>query len=410
MKCIYCDNEREFNGEHVFPAGLGGDDPRYVLEKTVCVVCNTLFSKLETELMQKSPTALARIGMQPSGRNRGKQTKEPTLTTSATYIIGEDGSFLEAHMGGGLKPTLLPQLHIAGKTANLTADNGESLLDFLAELRSLIESGDFYLIRKVKGDSGTSFVVSIVQAVGESYAIGPSATVGKPPKKGLWVQIAEQEKEITNRFYRTRSNSLAYKTSIENSLPPSLEFIRAYFHKYITPGEWTESVVEQPLVHIETSVNLGMADRAIAKIGINFLAYLKGADYVRHPGFEIVKQSILLDEPQLPWTHTEDQRITQLLGTPPASHHALMIAVSPDPRGMTMIVMVLKLYGGTVHQVRLAESAPHPGWSESKYFLINYASHEIQPIGMLDYMARHCDMDAVLSLLQDDEGSCNPNC
>lgn len=404
MKCIYCDHEREFNGEHVFPAGLGGDDSRYILEKTVCAVCNTLFSKLETELMQKSPTALARIGMQPSGRNRGKQTKEPTLTTNATYIVGEDGRLLEAYIGGGFKSIILPQLHITGKAANLTADNGDSLLGFLAELRSLIESEEFDLIRKVKGDGEASFEVSIVRAIGESYAIGPSMRVGKAPKKGLWLQFAEQGKEIENRFYRTKSKSLAYKTSVEDSLLPSLEFIRAYFQKYSSPGEWAESVVEQPLVQVETSVNLGMADRAIAKIGINFLAYLKGSDYVRHPGFESVKQSILSDEPHLPWTHTENQRIVQLLGTPPASHHALMIAASPDPRGMTMIVMVLKLYGGTVHQVRLAESVPHPGWTESQYFLINYVSHEIRPIEMLEYMARYCDMDAVLGLLQEDGG------
>lgn len=401
MKCIYCDLERKFNREHVFSAGLGGDDDDYVLRDAVCEVCNSAFSKLETELLQKSPTALARIGMQPAGRDRGNKTKEPTYTTEATYIVDEEGRMLEANIMAGFKAVLFPQIHIAGKNVYLTAADGESLKEFLSNLRDLVEKDEFGLIKKIKGDVETSYEVLTVRKTEGGYKIGQGARMAKPPKGELWLQTTAAEKEVSNRLYRSKSGELTYKTAREDSVIEMLLAVEAYFEQLGVPSAWEESTLNQPIVQVESSINMAMVDRAIAKIGVNFLAYLEGAEYVRHPGFADVKSYILMGEPQLPWTHTEDQSVVQLLGCPPAHHHALLLSSVPLGNGMAKVFMALKLYGTAVHKVCLAETAPHPGWSEPKYYLINYVSRKVQPVGMVDYMASYCDLAQVLGPLNE---------
>lgn len=399
MKCIYCDLERKFNREHVFSAGLGGDDDDYVLRDAVCEVCNSEFSKLETELLQKSPTALARIGMQPTGRDRGKKTKEPTYTAEATYIVDEEGRMLEASITAGFRAVLFPQMHIAGKNVYLTAADGESLKEFLIGLHGLVNGGGLSLIKKIKDDVGTSYEVLTVSKTDDGYEVGASVKMAKPPKGGLWLQITKAEKGVSNRFYRSKSGELTYKTAQEDSVVGMLLAVEAYFEQVGVPNDWAASTLIQPVVQVESSINLAMVDRAIAKIGVNFLAYLEGAEYVRHPGFADVKSYILMGKPQLPWTHTEEPGVVQLLGHPPAQHHALLLSAIPLENGMSMIFMALKLYGTAVHRVCLAEVAPNPGWSEPKYYLINYVSRKVRPIGMVDYMANYCDLAQVLGPL-----------
>lgn len=73
-ECVYCGQVNEFNGEHMFPAGLGGDDKRFMIKDCVCKVCNTYFSKLEGELSRRTPSALTRLIKQSQGRNRGRRS------------------------------------------------------------------------------------------------------------------------------------------------------------------------------------------------------------------------------------------------------------------------------------------------------------------------------------------------
>jgi hypothetical protein len=56
-KCLYCGKTYEKNSEHVFPHGLGGEK---IFVDFVCEKCNSDFSNLEAELIQKSPLALVR--------------------------------------------------------------------------------------------------------------------------------------------------------------------------------------------------------------------------------------------------------------------------------------------------------------------------------------------------------------
>ncbi|QUP54739.1 hypothetical protein GO998_13865 [Ralstonia syzygii] len=60
--CLYCNVASPFTDEHVFPAGLGGDDRRYLLKNLVCEHCNTgIFSKLEGRFMRSSTVAIGNM-------------------------------------------------------------------------------------------------------------------------------------------------------------------------------------------------------------------------------------------------------------------------------------------------------------------------------------------------------------
>lgn len=390
MNCIYCDLERKFNREHVFSAGLGGDDDDYVLNEAVCESCNSAFSKLENELLRKSPIALARISLQPAGRDRGKKTKEPTYTTEATYIVDADGRMLESRLGAGFKTTLVPQLHVEGNSVYTAAADIESLRGFLDDLRFLVAKDDFSIIKKIKTDYGASYEVSAVK-IDAGYEVGLADIMAKPPKGGLWLQIEAAESKIGNRFYLSNSGELTYKTAREETIVEVLKVVAAYFRKEGVFDVWEEATIDRPVVSVKASTDVAMMERAIAKIGVNFLAYIEGAEYVRNPGFSGIKDYILRGDPRFPLSTTEDPGAVQLMGNPPACHHALLLCAIPFENGTAMILMVMKLYGITVHKVCLAEAAPNPGWSSPKYFLINYVERKIRPIAMMDYIKNYCD-------------------
>src|SRR5471030_2615714 len=78
LGCIYCGLLRPFNDEHVFPAGLGGDDRAFMLRDLVCETCNSeTFSRMEAGLMRNSPEAFARVHSQSRGRKRKKSSGGP---------------------------------------------------------------------------------------------------------------------------------------------------------------------------------------------------------------------------------------------------------------------------------------------------------------------------------------------
>ena len=39
--CIYCGEQKPFTAEHVVSAGIGGDDPDWMLTDCICSDCNT---------------------------------------------------------------------------------------------------------------------------------------------------------------------------------------------------------------------------------------------------------------------------------------------------------------------------------------------------------------------------------
>lgn len=74
--CIYCNKLRPFTDEHIFPAGLGGDDRNFLLKNLVCGFCNSYFAKnLELTFMRSSEAALSRIFHQPAARKRKKNNQ-----------------------------------------------------------------------------------------------------------------------------------------------------------------------------------------------------------------------------------------------------------------------------------------------------------------------------------------------
>ncbi|MFM0645277.1 HNH endonuclease, partial [Paraburkholderia bryophila] len=143
--CIYCGKVRAFTDEHVFPAGLGGDDNRFLLCGLVCGHCNTeIFSKLELRFMRSSPAAIARIFLQPTGRGRGKKASIPSIDTRSTTIFTERYGAVEAEVMASGKAALLMQLlfHGGGKVS-YTGGAPEEAVDFLETVASTLGDSVF---------------------------------------------------------------------------------------------------------------------------------------------------------------------------------------------------------------------------------------------------------------------------
>lgn len=76
MHCLFCQSDGPFTIEHVIPESLGNDE--LILLNQVCGSCNNHFSKLENEVLHKTPLAFWRTAL----GIKTKHGKLPTVDTS----------------------------------------------------------------------------------------------------------------------------------------------------------------------------------------------------------------------------------------------------------------------------------------------------------------------------------------
>jgi len=186
--CIYCRKPNSFTNEHVFPAGMGGDDPNFILKEMVCGACNTgLFSRLERELMRNSPWAFARQQNQKVGRSRGSKADAPRFVPSQCVLVDSDGRLLEAALGIGGRPKLLPQVHIKGRELKPTGSDVDELFGFFAELDGLLIE-PLYLISKDTSSGCSEFEIQHLAWNERVYEVRATTRVPKPPSAGIWLE------------------------------------------------------------------------------------------------------------------------------------------------------------------------------------------------------------------------------
>ena len=184
--CIYCGRPGPFSDEHVVCAGLGADDPRWLLRGCVCSCCNTdVFSKLETKLLRSSPIAVARLFAQPSSRHRGGRANAPTVQPRLSYFTEpETGLQLDADLLSGGVLGVLPQvLMLLPDQAAVRARDFASAEAFVKALQNALEN-DTNLIRKQREGFEVSFSITPLHWEDDMYVIGEPTIEHQPPKKG----------------------------------------------------------------------------------------------------------------------------------------------------------------------------------------------------------------------------------
>lgn len=396
-KCVYCGKSNEFNGEHMFSAGLGGDDKNYILENCVCTKCNNELSKLEIELMRKSVVGFARSMYQETGRDRGNKTEPPKMQFQPTHLWA-DGIPLEALNLPKLTAKILPQIVICPEYVFGTADNDQEWNDFFCKLEQLFTKEDILLIEKVRVDNASQFKVTEMKRQDGHFTFGNTTVQKKAPKGALWFNLEdsadlspEQLSTFPPRFYLHDGKTINYKSTDTITFLTDINHAFNYFKNTPINPDYEDTTIKQPLMRGGISGDMRAADRALAKNGLNLLIKVMGAEYVRDECFSEIKLSILEGEPELPFgMRGRDDPIQPFFGNVPSNHHVMFLAAMSTGNDRAMIVFAIKLYGGAAFQYCLATNAPDPKWRQPIYCLVDFQNHEIKPVSAIEYTRTYC--------------------
>ncbi|CRM11733.1 hypothetical protein [Pseudomonas sp. 8 R 14] len=400
VNCVYCGEDNKFNSEHMFPAGLGGDDNSFLLTDCVCKKCNDYFSTLEVELSRKTPSALARLIHQTSGRDRGAKTSEPIMQVENSYIIDTDGTLLETKISAKMKTTLVPQVHIKGKVINFTATDPDELEEFLLQLKKTLNEKIVHIIEKTSGAEGNGFFVRMVSLDGPAMTFGETFAPEKPPKNSIWIKEGVERTKravdnsltyLTPRFYHHNGKSITYKSGDSSKILEDLAKVRQFVNRRDETVSFTDTTIDQPLVSVEMGFDYRKVTQAFAKIGMNFIIYLAGAKYASDLGFLNIKTKIRQGTSDIKVNALDSSDpFYQTLSSLPENTHCMALHNFPQAECRSAFFFHLKLYGGVTVEVILSENAPTPPWgAETKFALIHFNEHRIEILGEREFFSYH---------------------
>lgn len=392
--CIYCLSTGPFSDEHVFPAGMGGDDKNYLLVNLVCKNCNTgIFSKLELSLMRRSPIGLGRQFLQTRTRDRGSRSSSPTIETKNHFILDDKGRLLDAEYDNNGREVVLAQCIIEGEQILYSAQDTQHLKKMYQELSKVLEAPYTNLITKKRTDT-VCYVVDTYHWANDEYKLISSETFNKPPASGIWLEtFTGNQSSFSPRFFQRLAGQLGLRTASEMDFAKLLRSMRRTLPSMKSKQDKANSSsIEQPIVQIEMVIDAHGAERALAKIGMNFLAFTFGPSFISRPQFDNIKQSILTGSPELPFSSFGEEHesiVSDLFGNVPKHCHCVMLMHAPTDDGLCEIYFNARLYGSGAYKVLLAQQLPQTDLIPPIYFLINYEANTITAMSMLDYQLKH---------------------
>jgi hypothetical protein len=390
--CIYCGSNGPFSAEHVIPAGLGGDDKRFMLRGMVCKKCNTdIFSPLELEFLRKSPAALGRIFLQPEGRRRGKGANPPKLEASAKEMITPAGYAVEIELGARGRPTILPQLVLVGDREGVsTGSEATPLREYIDRVQILL-GASVVCVSKVSNEKAPALYATTYVWNGDQYVERDVLTVLAPPDPSVWSAPLKpnadgSEPKSRARMFLRGNGQIVLKSTEKLGVARALTFFRKLLNQ-TTFEQMMEQDIENPLVGLSMSFDIAVTGRVLAKVGMNLLAHIAGADYVRHPQFQRVKRSIATGTPAFPLHSTEQKLpIANIFSGLPHTLHGFMIAGIPRPGRTFSLMLNARLYGSQIESVLLGEGLPYPNFSNNIFFTVDYEAHRIERYEMMDFV------------------------
>ena len=164
--CAYCGSNPPSHSEHVFPASLGGED---LYMDCVCDQCNSDFSKLETQLIAKSPIAMMKSSAEVEGYRRKQHWRfaikypEMFLLDTAKHAIFEVGLHSKFH------PYLRTQiLRIDGDIHVLSSskDEAEDFTALMLKWRSV----NYPVCTRLPSTNDDLFEVTSFERLGDSFS------------------------------------------------------------------------------------------------------------------------------------------------------------------------------------------------------------------------------------------------
>lgn len=395
VRCVYCGGSGPFNREHVFPAGVGGDDDRFVLENLVCEECNTkIFSPLELQFMRNSPVALARIFFQQLGRGKGQKASVPSLQTHTTTVVDpDDAIFLEAELSAGGTPQVLPQfifddgckLGIRFRAGDVSAASA-----FSKTMRALL-TDPLTLVKKNSGSKAKRYRMTEWEWGSNGIVEGATRFARKPVMNGIWIETLGSSSTSGNvkncpRLFQRPRGQVVLRVDDEGCIVSMIEELKSLLSA--TTFDMTEGKsIEHPDMNLAFSMQIDIMERVLAKIGVNFAIYEFGGSFVSHAAFASVKEAVRFGTRRVRITMSEESDgLYEVFSGVPHNYHVLALATMPTESGQCVLFLLIRLYGGPIFQVLIAKDMPQPAVRLPVFFTVDYNSHKIERLDPLAYV------------------------
>jgi hypothetical protein len=391
--CIYCNQLGPFSNEHVFPAGLGGDDSRFLLKGLVCARCNTeVFSKLEASFMRSSPTALARAFQQPHGRGKGKKARVVRLDTRMTTVNHPEYGPVEGELSEGRPALLMQFVFLApGQVGFLGSDRADPRA-FLEALRQLL--GDEVRIVEKKR-RGTSFIYdeALLAWQDAAYYVKEARTLGEVSGGCIWREPLSPLVNVDTpsrhpALYQRGRGQFVFRCDAQASIACLATQARKAVEAVIPRDMPPHVTLERPEMVFTMTMDVEASQRVLAKIGLNVLTYLCGDAYVRHPAFNATRQAILTGEREINCKNLPGTEGLAVLSGVPRDRHVITLAAIRTATGTFHIAMLMSLYG-VAYAVELAAAAPQPPIPMAEFVVVEYKTHTIEVMSGVEFIRRY---------------------
>ncbi|MGJ7573611.1 HNH endonuclease [Variovorax sp. RB2P76] len=383
--CIYCGKTKPFTDEHVFPAGMGGDDPNYILRNLVCGGCNTnVFSPLEAQLMRNSPYALARLHQQPTSRVRGNKSGPPEFAHDRCEMVDEDGHVSEAQLVVGGKPMTLSQIQILDGQVRLEGNDDVRITAFLAELPTLL-GNTARVIVKIPAAEGAKFEVTEYAWDGHDYLEKGKTLPPKPPA-GIWLDsLAGSEGQAIGwpRIYKRHHGQIVLRVMEPADAASFLSGTKRTLPTLAASPIPAARLVERPVIRVGMKAEPQKIFRAMAKIGVNFACHEYGDQTVRSSAFDSIRGIIMNGGEGVPLT--DMAHVQAMFSSDERSVHVVMLFPRPFG-GEHSLAVLIRLYGGGIQMFLLAESVGLPPETAPVVFVVHYLENKIERLSLTSYV------------------------
>ncbi|CAH2894714.1 MAG: hypothetical protein PCALPYG88_1036 [uncultured Paraburkholderia sp.] len=392
--CVYCKSNGPFSDEHLIPAGLGGDDRRFLLKGLVCADCNTkVFSPLEAAFLRSSPVAIARMFMQPTGRRRGSKRSTPKVDAQLKLMVTPDGPPAEVELGLRGSPVTLPQIiYLSDSECSVTGTDNETVARFLEKTRALLEEAVLLVEKRTTEDRSVFFDIKRFIWSTDHYVLDSQTASPVAPKVCVWqTSLGGTDHNASAehaRFFERREGQIVMRSS---ALAPDRAL--TFFRKAAWQIDLTAATIREirnPLVHVGgMSVDIHIASRVVAKIGVNLLTFIAGDRYVRQPQFDSIKQTVLSGYPRLPiMTNDAAEGFAPMFAGVPEGLHAFIVSSANLPDGTFSIMVIARLYGSGIEAAKLGENLTQPLAESPVFFTVDYAEHVIERHTLRDFATK----------------------
>lgn len=385
MTCIYCPSVGPYTDEHVVPAGMGGDDGRWLLKDVVCGVCNTdVFSPMETKVMRASPLAIARLFKQTRSRKRGKKTAAPSIYAPMSYFDDpQSGLLLEQELGSGGQSMLWPQVnYVPPERMTVSATDAASANELIRDLGALADL--LTVCEKLRDGLEVRYRLTFLRWDGVAYQPGEVDSTAAAPRGAIWLEPLEYPETetagtLTARVFRRAKGPMTCRAGGAEAVASLLTLIRQNHPKLVVPADATSISTDTPGIHLRQTMDPVAYDRVLVKIGVNVCAHLFGDAAVRTPAFASAREYARFGTGSVVQLPIEAaKKITDAF--PVLAHHHLLLIDAKAPEGGEPghVMITMQFYGGISHSYLLAVGDAVPNAADPIFVVVDYEANLIE--------------------------------